>query len=121
MEVMKNALNGSKQAQQRDYVKKYPGKITNVLCKILESETGVGIFVSWNISWNMQFYDQSKVSSEVWIQDVLDENYMAYSLQDITQHTFDEKIKYDTSYSIWVRGVINGNTGPFSHVCTCST
>ncbi|CAB4020713.1 O-linked-mannose beta-1,4-N-acetylglucosaminyltransferase 2 [Paramuricea clavata] len=121
MEVMKNALNGSKQAQKRDYVKKYPGKITNVLCKSLESETGVGIFVSWNISWNMQFYDQSKVSSEVWIQDVLDENYMAYSLQGITQHTFDEKIKYDTSYSVWVRGVINGNTGPFSHVCTCST
>ena len=120
IQVMKNALNETKRVEKKD-VKKYPGKIRNVFCKCLESENGVAIFAAWEPSWNMQFYDPPEVSSEVWIQDISDQNYMAYSFQGVTEHTFDENIKNDTLYNIWVRGVINANTGPFSDVCTCST
>ena len=121
IEVMKTALNKTKKAKKRDNVKNYPGKTRNVFCKSLELENRVALFVAWEPSWNMQFYNFSHVSHEVWIQDVFDQNYKAYSLQGVTEHTFDENIKHDTSYSIWVRGVINENTGPFSDVCTCST
>ena len=122
IEVMKNALNKTKRAiKKRDNVKHYPGKTRNVFCKSLEMENRVALFVAWEPSWNMQFYNSSDVSHEVWIQDVLDQNYKAYSLQGVTEHKFDENIKRDTLYSIWVRGVINENTGPFSDVCTCST
>ena len=121
IQVMKNALNKTKRGQKMNNVKKYPGKTRNVFCKSLELEKRMAIFVAWEPSWNVQFYNSSNVSHEVWIQDDLDQNYMAYSLQGVTEHTFDDNIKYDRSYSIWVRGVINGNTGPFSDACTCST
>ena len=121
IEIMKNALHETKQSQKENYIKKYPGKIKTVFCESLESENGVAILVSWKPSWNMQFYQPSEVAYEVWIQDISDLNYMAYSLQGVTEYAFSENIKKDRSYGIWVRGVINNNTGPFSDVCTCTT
>ena len=120
-ELMKNALQQTNQSQKANYIKKYPGKIAAVFCDTVESENGVAILVSWKPSWNMQFYEPSEVAYEVWIQDMPDLDYMAYSLKGVTQYAFSENIKKDRSYSIWIRGVINDNIGPFSDVCTCVT
>lgn len=117
--VLRNTLNEVNKMQKREYIKKYPGKIRSVFCKSFVSEEDVTLFLSWEGSWNMQFY--SNISYEVWIQDISDQNYMAYSLSGVTEHRFHDNIKYNTSYSIWVRGVINDNHGPFSNSCTCST
>ncbi|XP_028391693.1 protein O-linked-mannose beta-1,4-N-acetylglucosaminyltransferase 2-like [Dendronephthya gigantea] len=116
--VLRNALNEVKKTQKRKYIKKYPGKIRSILCKCLISKDGVSLFVSWEGSWNMQFYNN--ISYEVWIQDTSDQNYMAYLLSGVTEHTFHDNITYNTTYSIWIRGVINDNYGPFSNSCTCS-
>ena len=120
IQVMKNALNRPKKSQNDiKSVKKYPGKIKDVSCESYESENGMAIFVSWKPSWNIQFYKPSEVNYEIWVKE--DDNYVAYSIQYITQHTLDENIKRNTLYNIWVRGEINNNTGPFSDRCMCLT
>lgn len=119
-EVMQNAINGRK-ISQRDFtnIKAYPGKIRSVSCNGIQTSDGPAIFISWISPWNVQFFNE--VEYEVWIQSQTDKKYMAYALNNVTQHTFTEHITYTTSYRIWVRGIINGNIGPFSDVCTCTT
>lgn len=119
IKVMTATSSGTTILPKFKYVKKYPGKIKEVFCKKMEIENGAAMFVSWTPPWNMQFYNASEVSFEVWIHDILDDEYMAYSLQGVTEHTFVKNIRYNRSCSIWIRGIIRDNNGPFSDLCTC--
>lgn len=111
--VMSDILDQMKfhETDNTERIKKFPGKVKKVLCKIPDNEKGV--FVTWKPPWNIQFYQD--VSYEVWFHD--GENYMAYSLQNATQHVFSDNITPHTSYSIYVRGIIKDNKGTFSDPC----
>ena len=119
-QVMQSAIDGGKTLSKSNVVnvKPYPGKIKSVFCNGM---IGPAIFISWKSPWNVQFFNPHDVEYEVWIQNQSDKAYMAYALNNVTQHTFAENVQHRTTYNVWVRGMISGNSGPFSDVCTCTT
>lgn len=120
--VMQKALNGRKTFSESIFknIKIYPGKIKHMACSGLQTTDGPAVFVSWQSPWNFHFFNTGEIEFEVWLQSQSDDQYMAYILYNVTQHTFIRNIKHRTSYNIWIRGILNGNTGPFSDVCTCT-
>ncbi|PFX19825.1 Protein O-linked-mannose beta-1,4-N-acetylglucosaminyltransferase 2 [Stylophora pistillata] len=98
----------------------YPSKVINVTCQLPPEELQPALWFSWEPPLNIPFIAGRDVRYEVWIQPSGQENYAAYIL-DLTEYTFTENLLRNTHYNVWVRCIVNENSGPFGDVAHCET
>jgi len=99
-----------------------PSYVRNVTCIADSLVQGLpSLQLSWKPPANIRFINFLEVKYEVWIQEVGEDDYTAWMLTQY-QYTFTAGIQPDTSYSVWIRCIVDGVVGPFNtnHV-SCST
>ena len=98
----------------------YPSKVINVTCQLPSEESQPALWLSWKQPLNVPFIADSNVKYEVWIQPNEQNNYVAYIL-DMTEYIFTENLLRNTLYNVWVRCIVDENSGPFGSVTHCET
>ncbi|XP_078607616.1 protein O-linked-mannose beta-1,4-N-acetylglucosaminyltransferase 2-like [Branchiostoma floridae x Branchiostoma japonicum] len=105
---------------EEHYEKIYPGQIVDVTCQTVRLSDGhVGLQLSWQPPWNLQYLNAKDTGYEVWIQEQGKASYMPWILP-FTSHVFSEGIEAGHDYNVWVRCIVNGTVvGPFADAVQC--
>lgn len=96
----------------------YPSKVNNITCQIPLKEAQPALLLSWKPPINFLVFATGDVKYEVWIQEVGSNSYTAYIL-DMTEYIFEDNLKRNTQYNVWVRCIVNKIQGPFGKVAEC--
>jgi len=99
-----------------------PSHIRNIRCTGDSLVQGLpSLQLSWQPPANLRFINFVEVKYEVWIQEEGEDDYTAWMLTQY-QYTFTAGIQPGTSYSVWIRCIVDGTVGPFNinHV-SCAT
>ena len=110
-------------------LKQFPTQVSHIECVGSSRQTATtleppppSLDVTWEVPWNLEYLEASEVSYEVWIQESSSDHYSAWILPR-PGHRFTLGLKESTTYSIWVRCILNNQViGPFNqqHI-TCTT